>query len=253
MKLFAKLSGASRGRRLLTVGVAFVVLAGTALYAKAAVPSADNTISGCYNATGAFRIIDTEKGQVCQSGETPLAFGGGMRFRGIWKDGPGPGVPPTGLYQSTRKGDVIRYEGPPNKFGCTSPKGAWVSVAGSYAYPCLEYPQNWAPLALDGQAGANGNNADAHWVSLTATGALRASSDAGVVTYVGTGYAYLSIPTVPDPSKCGLSAFVTTYTSRVTATAQVTSGYILVATRDLATGAFTAAPVDVTVTCAKYS
>lgn len=253
MKLFAKRASARRGRRVAVVGVAFAVLAGTGLYAKAAVPSADNTITGCYNGTGAFRIIDTEKGQVCQSDETQLAFGGGMRFRGIWKDGPGPGVPPTGLYQSTRKGDVIRYEGPPNKFGCTSPKGAWVSVAGSYAYPCLEYPQNWAPLALDGQAGANGNNADAHWVSLNANGSVRASSDAGVTSYPGTGYAYVAIPTVPDPSKCGLSATVTAYSNRVTVSAQPYSQYVLVATRDLANGAFSAAPIDVTVTCAKYS
>lgn len=256
MRLLAKQARPRTRRRLVALVAATItvaVLGGTGLYAYAAVPSADNTISGCYSATTALRIIDTEKGQACQTGETLLSWGGGMRFRGVWKAGPGPGVPPPGLYQSTRKGDVIRYEGAPNQFGCTSPKGAWVSVAGSYAYPCLEYPQNWAPLALDGQAGTNGNNADTHWVSLTSTGTVRAASDSGVVTYPGTGYAYLSFPTVADPSKCGLSATTTAYTSRVTTTAQITSGYILVATRDVGTGAFTATPVDVTITCAKYS
>jgi len=244
-------------KRSLIIGTIGVTAAGVTLggvtIANAAVPSTDNLITGCYTTGNPVRIIDTDAGQKCATGESTLSWGGGMRFRGIWKDGPGPGVPPPGLYQSTRKGDVIRYEGTPNKFGCTSPKGSYVSVAGSYAYPCIEYPQNWAPLALDGNPGTNGSNADAHWVSLTATGTVRASSDAGIVTYPGTGYAYLSIPTVPDPSKCALTATTTAYTSRVTTTAQVSSGYILVATRDVATGAFTAAPVDVVATCAKYS
>jgi hypothetical protein len=233
-----------------TIGAAAGVVAGGVTIAHAAVPSTDNTITGCYTTANPLRIVDTDAGQKCNTGETTLSWGGGMRFRGVWKAGPGPGVPPAGLYQSTKKGDVIRYEGDLKQFGCTSPKGSWVSVAGSYAYPCLEWPQNWAPLALDGP---QGSNADAHWVSLSATGTVRASSDAGIVTYAGTGYTYLSIPTVPDPSKCALSATVTAYTSRVTVTAQVSSGYVLAATRDLATGAFTAAPVDVTVTCAKYS
>jgi hypothetical protein len=33
----------------------------------------------------------------------------------------------------------------------------------------------------------------------------------------------------------------------------VYGGYILVATRDLSAGTFTAAPIDLVVTCAKYS
>jgi hypothetical protein len=220
------------------------------MYAYAAVPSANNTITGCYTTASPLRIIDTDAGQTCATGETTLSWGGGMRFRGVWKDGPGPGVPPAGLYGSTKKGDVIRYEGTLNKFGCTSPKGAWVSVAGSYAYPCLEFPQNWAPLALDGQ---QGSNADAHWVSLNSNGTLRAASDAGVNIYPGYGYAYVQIPTVPDPSKCGLSATGTTYTDRVNATASNYGGYVLVVTRDVTSGAFTPASVDLTVTCAKYS
>jgi hypothetical protein len=252
VKLRAKQKTSSKRRRLPIVAAVIVaVVGGTVAYASAAVPSADNMITGCYTTGYPLRIIDTDASQKCAAGEQTLSWGGGMRFRGVWKDGPGPGVPPAGLYQSTKKGDVIRFEGTPiNKFGCTSPKGSWVSVAGSYAYPCLEFPQNWAPLALDG---ATGSNADAHWVSLNANGTLRAASDTGIVIYTGVGYAYVSIPTVPDPSKCGLSATTTAYTSRVTTTAQISSGYILVATRDLATGAFTAAPIDLTVTCAKYS
>src|SRR4051794_14491667 len=239
------------GRRL--AAVAAIVaggVAGTVLYASAAVPSKDNTITGCYAGSNPLRIIDAEAGQTCASGETTLSWGGGMRFRGVWKDGPGPGVPPAGLYSTTKKGDVVRMEVPTNKFGCTTPKGSWVNVVGSYAYPCLEWPQNWVPLALDGTPG---NNADTHWVSLNANGTLRAASDTGIEIYPGTGYAYVKIPTVADPSKCGLSATVTAYTSRVTGTAQLYGGYILVATRDIASGAFTAAPLDLTVTCAKYS
>jgi hypothetical protein len=251
VKILAKRKKSSRGRRLVAVAaVIATVVGGTVVYASAAVPSANNTITGCYTASNPLRIIDTDAGQKCATGETTLSWGGGMRFRGVWKDGPGPGVPPPGLYDSTKKGDVIRYEGSVNKFGCTSPKGAWVNVVGSYAYPCLEFPQNWAPLALDGP---QGNNADAHWVSLNANSTLRASSDAGVTTYPGHGYAYVGMPTVPDPTKCGLSATVTAYTNRVTATAQAYGSYVLVATRDLTTGNFTPAPVDLTVTCAKYS
>ena len=251
--------GPSRRRRLLrssgkvaaTLALGAGLAVGGLAVADAAIPSADNTISACrMTSTGAVRIIDAEAGQTCTTAETAISWGGGMRFRGIWKDGPGPGVPPANLYTTSRKGDVIRTEVPTNKFGCTTPRGSWVNVSGSYAYPCLEFPQNWAPLALDG---AQGSNADAHWVSLTSTGALRASSDAGVVTYTGTGYAYVTIPTVPDPAKCAVGATVTSYSSRVTVTAQATAGYVLVVTRDVTTGAFVAAPVDVVVTCAKYS
>lgn len=250
--------GPSRRRRALrSVGKVTMMLSlggglavGGLAVADAAIPSANNTITACrMTSTGAVRIIDAEAGQTCTTAETAISWGGGMRFRGVWRDGPGPGVPPAGLYDSTRKGDVIRTEVPTNKFGCTTPRGSWVNVVGSYAYPCLEFPQNWAPLALDG---AQGSNADAHWVSLTSTGTVRASSDAGVVSYPGTGYAYVQIPTVPDPSKCGLSATPTNYTQRVVVTAQAYSPYVLVVTRDAVTGNFTSAPFDLVVTCAKY-
>jgi hypothetical protein len=249
VKIKPHMSSSAKRRLVAITGVMSVAVAATVMNAVAAVPSKDNTITGCYVSGAPLRIIDTDAGQACSSGESTVSWGGGMRFRGVWKDGPGPGYPPAGLYQSTKKGDVIRYEGTINKFGCTSPKGSWVSVAGSYAYPCLEFPQNWAPLALDGP---QGSNADAHWVSLTSSGGVRASSDSGIVTYTGYGYTYLSIPTVADPSKCGLSATLTAYTNRVTVSAQVSSGYILVASRDLSSGAFTAAPIDLVVTCANY-
>jgi hypothetical protein len=231
---------------------AAVITVGGVTIAGAAVPSADNTITGCYTTANPLRIIDTDAGQKCASGESTLSWGGGMRFRGVWKDtGSSAGTPPPGLYASTKKGDVIRTEVAPNKFGCTTPKGSWVNVVGSYAYPCLEFPQNWAPLALDGP---QGSNADVHWVSLNASGSVRAASDAGVSTYPGSGYAYVTIPAVPDVTKCALTATATSYGSRVTTTAQAYStSYILVATRDLATGNFSSTPVDVVATCAKYS
>ena len=147
MKLRRKGKLSSKGRKLSAIAAVVVAgVAGTVVYADAAVPSADNTITGCYTTGNPLKVIDTDAGQKCATGETTLSWGGGMRFRGVWKDGPGPACPPAGLYDSTKKGDVIRYEGTINKFGCTSPKGSWVNVAGSYAYPCLEWPQNWAPL-----------------------------------------------------------------------------------------------------------
>ena len=229
-------------------GVAAAAVGGVGV-AHAAIPSSSNEINGCYTSGSALRLIDTDAGQACNSGETPISWGGGMRFRGVWKDGPGPGVPPAGLYQSTKKGDVIRIEVPENKFGCTTPKGSWVNVVGSYAYPCLEYPQNWAPLALDGPAG---KNADVHWVRLNSAGAVTAASDAGVVTYPGTGYAYVTIPGV-DPAKCGLTATAGDYTKRVTVTAENYGQYVLVVARDTGTAAFTSTAMNVSVDCAKYS
>ena len=91
-------------------------------------------------------------------------------------------------------------------------------------------------------------------MSFNANDTVRAASDAGVTNYPGTGYAYVTIPSVPDPSKCGLSATVTSYSSRVTATAQVSSAATSSWPPETSLpGAFTAAPVDLTVTCAKYS
>jgi hypothetical protein len=234
-----------------SLGAAVGVTVGGITIASAAVPSADNTITGCYAGGAPLRIIDAEAGQVCNAGETKLAWGGGMRFRGIWKDGVGPGVIPYTSSQPVRKGDVVRMEVPERKFGCTTPKGSWVSVVGQHSYPCLEFPQNWAPLALDGPQGSNAN---VHWVSLTSTGTVRAASDAGVTTYVGTGYVYVTIPSVPDLTKCGVAATSTNFSTNVTTTAQAYSAqYVLVTTKTANSGQWVAAPVDLTVTCAKYS
>ena len=233
-----------------TLGATAGLTVGGVTIAGAAVPSADNTITGCYTGTGPLRIIDAEAGQVCATGETKLSWGGGMRFRGVWTDGPGPGNVPYGS-SNIRKGDVVRMEVPLKKFGCTTPKGSWVNVVGAHAYPCLEFPQNWAPLALDG---SQGSNADTHWVSLTSTGAVRAASDAGVTTYPGTGYAYVTIPSVPDLTKCGFTATATSFSLNVTTTAQAYSAqYALITTKTASTGQWVAAPVDLTFTCAKYS
>ena len=235
-----------------TLGAAAGATLGGITIASAAVPSADNTITGCYTAGNPLRIIDAEAGQACNTGETKLAWGGGMRFRGIWTDGVGPGnVPYNSTDRPIRKGDVVRMEVPTRKFGCTTPKGSWVNVVGAHSYPCLEFPQNWAPLALDGP---QGSNADAHWVSLTSTGTVRAASDAGVTTYPGTGYAYVTIPSVPDLTKCGVAATATSFSLNVTVTGQAYNAqYVLVTTKNASTGSWVAAPVDVTVTCAKYS
>src|SRR4051794_3001530 len=114
VKLLARPNLPRTRRRLAAMtaaAIAIGVLGGTGMYAYAAVPSANNTITGCYTSASPLRIIDTDAGQACNAGETTLSWGGGMRFRGVWKDGPGPGVPPAGLYSSTKKGDVIRYEG----------------------------------------------------------------------------------------------------------------------------------------------
>jgi hypothetical protein len=243
--------GRKRSLIIGAIGVVAGVIGGGLTIASAAVPSADNTISGCYTTGNPLRIIDKEAGQVCNTGEVALSWGGGMRFRGVWTDGVGPGnIPYNSTDRPIRKGDVVRMEVPTRKFGCTTPKGSWVNVVGQHSYPCLEFPQNWAPLALDGP---QGSNADVHWVSLTSTGTVRAASDAGVTTYTGTGYAYFTVPSVPDLTKCGVTATVTDFSKNLIVTAQPYGAqYILVTTKST-TGSWVAAPVDATVTCAKYS
>ena len=67
---------------------AAAVTVGGVTIANAAVPSANNTITGCYTAASPLRLIDTDAGQKCSTGESTVSWGGGMRFRGVWKDGP---------------------------------------------------------------------------------------------------------------------------------------------------------------------
>ena len=212
-------------------GAALALTAGG--IAHAAIPSADASFTACVlKAGGATRIIDTDAGQTCQTTETKVSWGGGMRYRGVWTTRfpwPGSGYP------EVRKGDVIYYNGPSNAFGCSSPSGSYVSVAGSYAYPCLEFPQNWAPLALDGAKGTPGKNSDVHWVTLDAQGKMVSSSEAGVEVYASPGsYHFVRFPNL-DPTKCALQASVsdagtgfTGYSGPATTTyADAYAGYIL--------------------------
>src|SRR5688572_8275424 len=90
------------------IGVVAGVIVGGLTVASAAVPSADNTISGCYTKGNPLRIIDKEAGEVCAAGEVALGWGGGMRFRGVWTDGTGPGNIPYTSSNPVRKGDVVR-------------------------------------------------------------------------------------------------------------------------------------------------
>jgi hypothetical protein len=245
-------------RRSTKVMAAFAMLAavvgGTTL-AHAAIPSKTNRITGCYSAANpTLRMVDTDAGQACASGETTVAWGGGMQFRGVWTST----SKPFGTYgqggEQLHKGDVVRYEGSPTAFGCSSPKGSWVNVVGDYAYPCLEYPQNWVPLALDGPAGAPGSNANTHWVHFDAAHNVVASSEPVTYSYPSSSYGFVQLRDVPDLSKCALAATVTDYTAAggTTAFAQNYYGYILFGTKNTA-GSFTAVPVDVTITCSHYA
>jgi hypothetical protein len=64
----------------------------------------------------------------------------------------------------------------------------------------------------------------------------------------------VTIPSVPDLTKCGVAATTTNFSLNLTTTAQAYSAqYVLVTTKNANNGAWVAAPVDVTVTCAKYS
>jgi len=192
----------------LVAGTTLAVTAGGVAYG--AIPGTnDNSVTACVTSqSGAVRIVDVDTGQTCLSTEKKVTWGGGMRFMGVWKDGSGAGQVPTSWprvngYPDVKKGDVVRMEVPSNKFGCTTPKGAWVNVSGSYAYPCLEYPQNWAPLALDGATGAAGKNADVHWASFDTQGKLISSSEPLAYSYATTSYVLVQFPNL-DLTKCGL-------------------------------------------------
>lgn len=174
--------------------------------AWASIPGSNNLVTACVtSATGNVRIIDTDTGQTCTAAETKVSWGGGMRFRGIWTytGGANPGNIPYTSADPVRKGDVIRYEGPSNLFGCTSPKGAWVNVAGAHSYPCLEFPKNWAPLALDGK---DGKAAPVSWVRFNASGAVLAKSTGFNVTpyAYSDGTLWLNVPDLND-DKCAVT------------------------------------------------
>jgi hypothetical protein len=192
---------------------AAVVVSGAGV-AFGSIPGSDNSVTACVtSSTGAVRIVDVDAGQTCQSTETRVTWGGGMRFRGVWTVAPGttgPGSIPYSQSNPVRKGDVIRYDGPSGQFGCTTPKGAWVSVVGQHSYPCLEFPQNWAPLALDGATGKPGS-ADTHWVRLNAAGQVIASSRSNIASYPsGTGNIWVYFPGV-DMSKCAVTVSANEY------------------------------------------
>lgn len=66
--------------------VAVAVVAGPLAtgIAMAGTPSADGTITACVKADGTPRIVDTEAGQTCASGERSLAWSSGWRHRGTY-------------------------------------------------------------------------------------------------------------------------------------------------------------------------
>lgn len=240
----------------LAVAAGLAVVAATVggVVAYASVPSADGTITACVaKSGGAVRIVDTDAGQTCTTAETKVSWGSGMHYVGTWAQRSSWNGGSTG-YPIVHKGDVMYYDGAPNAFGCTSPRGAWVSVAGSYAYPCLEFPQNWAPVALDGKDGKDGRNADVHWAQISGSGALTGSSDAGVtVSYAGTGQTWVRFSNF-DPSKCAVSATVSDYHPFALASAYryPSGGWVLVSAMDVSSKAYVAVPIDLTLSCGKY-
>lgn len=260
-ELAAQRRRARRGRITAMALGAAVVAASAAGVAYASIPSADNTITACVAKTGgAVRIVDADAGQTCQSTETQVQWGGGMRYIGRWSN-IGSRPRDASGYVIIKKGDVVYYDGAPNAFGCTSPKGSWVSVAGAYAYPCLESPQNWAPLALDGTPGAPGKNADVHWANFDATGKLIGSSDGNpvVYNYASYGYVYVQFPGV-DASKCSVATSLSSqggiyagYSGASgTPYADVYSTYILGGVRQPNGSSTPFKPITITATCAHY-
>jgi hypothetical protein len=230
---------------IVTAGVAAAAATAGGVIAYAAIPSADNTITACVGSAGVVRIIDTEAGQTCTTSEKQISWGGGMRYIGKWSNiGSRPKL---NGYPIINKGDVVYYDGAPNAFGCTSPRGSWVSVAGSYAYPCLESPQNWAPLALDGRG------SEGHWATVSGTGALTGSSDTNVATYPNsTGSTWVYFPTL-DASKCAIEANASDYRPTVLATAyRWGGGWVLLTAYDTTNRSYVAAAIDLTVSCGKY-
>jgi hypothetical protein len=61
-------------RKLLAVGLG-LLLVGSAAVALAAIPDSNNVIHACRkNSDGSLRVIDTEAGQRCPNGYTPLSW-----------------------------------------------------------------------------------------------------------------------------------------------------------------------------------
>jgi hypothetical protein len=254
-----------RGRRrsalLIVAGVVTVATtAGTVAYAS--IPSSDNMVTACVtSATGSARIIDTDANQTCTATETKVQWGGGMRFIGKWsnkgawpKDASGNPV--------IKKGDVMYYDGAPNAFGCTSPKGSWVSVSGAYAYPCLETPSNWTPLALDGAAGPTGpagpqgpaGQSNAHWAIVSGSGSVTGASDGVSNIYgydAGPGQTYVYFYKVADLNRCEVNVTAqdpSGYNRPVNASFSRYYGWVFVETTSTS-GQFTDTEMDILVNC----
>lgn len=236
--------------KLTVIGVVGAALLSTgAIVARAAIPSSsDGTITACYSsANPALRVIDAQAGATCAAGETSVAWNMGMRWAGQWDDGTGPGKVAPGLtYPSGNRNKVVRMNVPKGKFGCTTPKGLWVSITDSYSYPCVEYPQNWVLLVPDPVV------PDTHWVRTGGDGKVVASSEPVDYAYLSSGYGYLHIPTIADLNQCSLTGNVADYaTSGVTMTVQPYYGYVLYTLRK-ADGSSVSAPVNITITCTRY-
>ena len=230
----------ARGRVLAASGLALTIAAGGSMIAWASIPGSNNLFTAYIaTETGNLRVIDADAGQTCLSTETKVAWGGGMRFRGIWKTV----TPPYTSSDPVRKGDVLRYEGPVNQFGCTTPKGSWVSVAGQHSYPCLEYPQNWAPLALDGSP------APVYWVRVSANGTqIAKSANLRVDAYSYSGWLYLYLPEL-DVTKCAVAATPLTDQLDVTISRYPDLCANWVILRTLKGASYVSSGAEVTLTC----
>lgn len=191
--------------RINTIMATLALVGGGAVTAYAAIPSSgDNTVTACVTGIGTVRIVDTDAGQKCLLTEKQVQWGGGMRSRGDWSVSNG---------STYRQGDVVHAG---TSLGCGSGRtGSYVRTA--YApgsdvgvAPCLSRNASlyWLPLALDGTEGKDGNR-DVHWVNVSATGTIVASSEtpADFLSDSTAENSYVKFVGV-DPSKCALSTVV---------------------------------------------
>ena len=238
-----------RTRIVIAAAGAVATVAGGSTLARAAVPaSTDHKVTACYSSTNPnLRVVDAEAGAGCAAGEQAVSMlTDGMQWAGNWAEGSGPGKVAPGLsYSSGNRGKVVHMDVAPNKFGCTTPRGLWISMTNSYAYPCLE-SSNWQLVMADPLPAPK-----VHHARINADHTV-ATSSAPMQVYGGDGFGYLSFPGIADINACTVTATVGSYGSKgLFATAEPYYGYLLYTTRT-ADGTWVNAPVDVTAVCGTY-
>jgi hypothetical protein len=188
------------GGRGIAVVAAAAALSIAAGIAYAAIPSADGTITSCYDATGTLKVIDAAA--ACPAGSTRLTFnqkGQGYQTKGLYDVS-------TDRANGYNVGDVVR---------CNS-SNANQKQSGSYVKTVKKAggveditgycngPGGWQSLAYDGPVGAAGPD-NVSWARVKGDGTITARKGNLTGYDAGTGAVWINAPGI-DVRRCAVTA-----------------------------------------------